>query len=89
MRMNKFKMLLIVILLLAITGAAQAEEGELKASFDLTYLSRWLSKGSEVFSEDGGMFETVTLDLWGTGFGVGVTHLSATGGGWSDMQRFN
>ena len=86
---TKFLLVLLLLSVLTATGAAQAEEGKLSATFDLTYLSRWLSKGSEVWSEDGGVFETITLDLWGTGFGVGVTHLSATGGGWSDKQRFN
>ncbi|MHC4244924.1 MAG: hypothetical protein ACYSU4_21145, partial [Planctomycetota bacterium] len=87
--MNKLKVLLIAAILLSIPCAAQAEEGKLGATFDVTYLSRWLSKGAEVWSEDGGIFETISLDLWGTGFGLGVTHLSATGGGWSDKQRFN
>ncbi|MHC4536712.1 MAG: hypothetical protein ACYS6K_22415 [Planctomycetota bacterium] len=87
--MNKIKVLLIAALLLSMAHKAQAEEGTLGATFDVTYLSRWLSKGSEAWSEDGGIFETLSLDLWGTGFGLGVTHLSATGGGWSDKQRFN
>jgi hypothetical protein len=81
--MFRAKLLLILLLfaMLTVTRTVQAEEGKLSATFDPTYLSRWLSKGSEVWSEDGDIFEIITLDLWSTGFGVGVTHLSATGGG--------
>lgn len=81
--MFRTKLLLILLLfaILTATGTVQAEEGKLSATFGPTYLSRWLSKSSEVWSEDGGIFETITLDLWSTGFGVGITHLSATGGG--------
>ena len=86
--MNK-KVLLIAVLLLSMAGAVQAEEGQLGITFDTTYASRWMSKGGEVYSEDGAVFETINLDLWGTGFGLGITHRSATGGGWVDKQRLD
>lgn len=86
--MNK-KVLLIAVLLLSMAGAVQAEEGQLGVTLDLTYVSRWLSRGSEVYSEDGAFFETIALDLYGTGFGVAVTHHAATGGGWVDKSRYD
>ena len=85
----KKKMLLIAALLLSVEGAAQAEEGQLGATFDITYMSKWMTKGAEGYSEDGAVFETIDLDLWGTGAGIAIYHQSATGGGWVDKQRLN
>ena len=86
--MNK-KVLLIAVLLLSMVGAAHAEEGQLGATFDITYMSKWMTKGAEGYSEEGGLFETIDLDLWGTGAGIAVGHQSATGGHYVDKQRFN
>lgn len=87
--MDKVKILLVVVVLLSIAGMAQAEEDKLGIMFDLTYGSRWLSDGVEVYSEDGAVHETFALDLYGTGFGVAVTHHSATDSGWVDKQRLD
>ena len=89
MNMCKTRILLIAIVLLSMTGLCQAEEDKLGINFDLTYGSRWLSKGAEVYSEDGAFHETVSLDLYGTGFGVAVTHHSSTGNKWVDKQRLD
>ena len=82
-------MLLIAALLLSAAGAAHAEEGQLGVTFDTTYMSKWMTKGAEGYSEEGGLFETIDLDLWGTGAGIAVGHQSATGGHFVDKQRFN
>lgn len=87
--MYKTRILLIAVILLSIAGAAQAEEGQLGVTLDVTYASKWLSDGVEVYSEDGAFHETISLDLYGTGFGVAVTHHSATGSGWVDKQRLD
>ena len=85
--MKKIKSLLIVVVLLSIVSTGYAEEKKLGVTFDLTYASKWMSRGREVWSEDGGFFETFDLDLWGTGFGTSVMHRSSTGNGWVNKQR--
>ena len=87
--MNKVKILLVAAILLSSATLAQAEEGKLGVTLDGTYASRWLSDGAEVYSEDGAFHETLSLDLYGTGFGVAVTHHSATDNGWVDKQRLD
>ncbi|MHC5061122.1 MAG: hypothetical protein ACYTFK_08565 [Planctomycetota bacterium] len=87
--MSKAKMLLVAIVALSMADFVHAEEKKLGITFDLTYVSKWMSRGREVWSEDGGFFETFDLDLWGTGFGVAVTHRSSTGNGWVNKQRFD
>lgn len=84
------KQILLIGLVLAFPAEpAQAEEPQLGVTFDLTYTSKWLSKGFEVYGQQGGLFKTIDLDLYGTGFGVKVTHRNATSSGHVDKQRFD
>jgi hypothetical protein len=85
----KKTILLIVVSILSIAGAARAEKGDLGVSFDLQYRSKWLSKGAQVYGQQGAFFETIDLDLYGTGLGMKVTHRSATASGYVDKQRFD
>lgn len=87
--MNKTKILIMMIILLSIAGISQAEEKKLGVSLDLTYMSKYMSKGSEGYGQQGGLFETVDMDLYGSGFGVSVTHQSATRNGNVNKSRYN
>ncbi|MHC4364304.1 MAG: hypothetical protein ACYSTJ_02415 [Planctomycetota bacterium] len=69
--------------------AAIAQDGRLGVTFDLTYTSKWMSKGAEAYGQQGGFFKTIDVDLYGTGFGVKVTHRNATASGYVDNQRFD
>ena len=84
-----FAATLIITSVLNLTGLAQAEENKLGVTFDLTYMSKWMTKGKEGYGQQGAFFETIDIDLWGTGFGTAVTHQSATASGYVDKQRFN
>ena len=48
-----------------------------------------MSKGKESYGQQGGLFKTIGLDLWNTGFGVSVKHRAATSAGYVDKQRFD
>jgi hypothetical protein len=85
---NKTLLLTVVIGLMTL-NRARAEEGNLGVSFDLTYTSKWLSKGVEGYGQKGGLFKTLDVDWYGTGFGVKVTHRNATSSGYADKQRFD
>ena len=81
--------LLASIILLSFSGIGSAEEGQLGITLDVTYTSKWLSKGAQAYGQQGGVFETLDLDLWGSGFGIKVTHRSSTSSGYVDNQRFD
>lgn len=81
--------LLITALLLLVVGTTQAEDGDLGVSFELQYHSKWLSKGAEGYGQQGALFKTVDFDLYGTGFGVKITHRNAIASGYVDKQRFD
>lgn len=87
------KGILLLIALVSMIGLVRAEdaaqEPKLGVSLDLTYTSKWISKGVEAYGSQGGFFETLDLDFYGTGLGVKVTHRNATGSGFVDSQRFD
>ena len=85
----KKQFLLAGIILLGIATFSQAQEKKLAVSLDLTYTSKWLSKGIEAYGSKGGLFKTIDIDLYGTGFGLKVTHRNATSSGYVDQQRFD
>ena len=85
----KKRILLIAVVLLSAAGTAQAEEKQLGVTFDLTYMSKWMSKGAEAYGQQGALFKTIDIDFYDTGFGVKVTHRNATASGYVDKQRFD
>jgi len=85
----KKRSLLIASVCLFMAGPAPAEPGELGVSLDLSYWTKWLTKGAEGYGQQGALFKTIDVDLYGTGFGVKVTHRNATASGYVDKQRID
>ncbi len=83
------RILLTAVFLLSVVGTAQAEEEQLGVTLDLTYMSKYMTKGAEGYGQQGALFKTIDLDLYSTGFGVKVTHRNATASGYVDKQRFD
>jgi len=81
--------LLIAAILVSLPSFAQADERKISVTLELTYLSKWLSKGAEAYGQQGALFKTIDVDLYGTGFGVKVTHRNATSSGYVDEQRID
>jgi len=46
---------------------SQAKENKLSVTLDFDYMSKWMTKGKEGYSENGAFFETLNLDFWDTG----------------------
>ena len=79
-----------VVFAMVTAGLANAEEeARLGVSFDLTYTSKWLSKGSAGYGQQAAWFKAVDLDFYQTGFGVKVAHRNAGSSGYVDKQRFD
>jgi len=92
-KMKKKKWIVLALVgLLSLTEMAKAQdikEKKLGVSFELLYMSRYMSKGEQSYGQQGGLFETVDVDLYGSGFGFSVTHQSATSSGYVKKSRFN
>jgi hypothetical protein len=89
--MYKVTKLLIAVILLAAPSSfgAEAKKDKLGVTLDFSYWSKWMTKGSEGYGQQGALFETVDVDFWGTGFGTAVSHQEATQGGWVEKTRLN
>lgn len=70
-------------------GSLSETEKELGITLDLTYTSKWLSKGIEAYGSKGGLFKTIDIDFYSTGFGLRVTHRNSTSSEYVDQQRFD
>jgi hypothetical protein len=87
--MNK-NIFLTTVLLLSLGHAVQAEEeDQLGVRFDFEYRSKWLSKGAEIYGQQGALFKTLDLDFYDSGFGLKVTHRNATASGYVNKQRID
>ena len=88
--MKKKGILLIAVILLSTAGLAQAQEGELSGTVDVTYLSSYIWRGFDWYPERHSAIQSsVDLDLYGTGFGVSVFMSRATGGGFENTEWWN
>jgi hypothetical protein len=89
--MKRILLTAIVLSTVSLVAAGQEKEQEKKlgVTFDLQYHSKWLSKGAEAYGQQGALFKTLSLDFYGTGFGVEVIHRNAIGSGYVDNERFD
>jgi len=88
-KMNIRRILLAVVVCLSFIGLAKAEEKKITTTFDLTYMSKYMSKGGESYGQKGGLFKTISFDFWDSGFGTSVKHRNSTSSGYVDKQRFD
>ena len=75
--------------LMSICYGQDTEGDKLGVTFDLTYMSKYMSKGAEAYGQKGSLFKTLDFDFYGTGFGAKVTHRNAISSGYVDKQRFD
>jgi hypothetical protein len=80
---------LVVVILLAATGLAQAQEGELHGVVDVTYQSKYIWRGFDIYGDKSATQATVDLDLLGTGFGLSVMGHRANSSGYENSERWD
>jgi len=84
----KQKVLLAAIVILAATALVQAQE-ELHGYLDLTYQSKYLWRGIDVYGDKSAIQPTLMLDLYGTGFGFSVEGHRANSSGFETTERWD
>ena len=88
--MNRKEILLIAVVLLSMTGLAQAQEGELSGTLDVTYLSSYIWRGFDIYKDDHSAIQpSIDIDLYGTGFGVKVLSSRANGSGFENSEELD
>lgn len=86
--MNMKKVILLTaVILLSATTFAQAQEGELTGTVDVTYLSQYIWRGFEMYDSKGAIQPSIDLDLYGTGLGLKVLWTRATSSGYELDER--
>jgi opacity protein-like surface antigen len=84
----KKKVLLAAVVLLAVSALAQAQD-ELHGFIDLTYQSKYLWRGIDVYGDKSAIQPTLMLDLYGTGLGFSVEGHRANSSGFENTERWD
>lgn len=88
--MKGIRAVCVIVVLLAVAAAGYAQTGELHGSADLTYQSRYIWRGFDVYEQDDSAIQpSVTLDLYGTGWGLNVTGHRAISSGHEEGERWD
>jgi hypothetical protein len=86
-------MLIIAAILFITTNAAQAQmeasQPELHGSFNVTYLSKYVWRGFDIYDDKSGVEASLDLDLYGTGFGFNVVAHRANSSEFENTERWD
>ena len=81
MSMKKGTILVGLVVVLGIVAYAQAQEGELHGSIGVTYQSKYIWRGFDIYDDKSAIEPFVDLDLYGTGWGISATGHRANASG--------
>jgi hypothetical protein len=84
----KKMVLLAAVVLMAAAVPVQAQD-ELHGAVEVTYQSKYLWRGIDVYGDKSAIQPSVMLDLYGTGFGVSVEGHRANSSGYEDRERWD
>lgn len=88
--MKKKAILLAAVILLSAAGFVQAQEGELGVTLDVTYLSRYIWRGFDMYNNNTSAIQSsIDIDFYDTGFGMSVLMSRANQSGFEDMEWWN
>ena len=80
--------LCVAVILMAAVVPVQAQD-ELHGSVDLTFQSKYIWRGFDVYGDKSAIQPSVTLDLMGTGFGISMMGHRANSSGYEDGERWD
>jgi len=87
--MKKQGFLLAAVVVFCAMGFAQAQDSELHGSVDLTYQSKYVWRGFDVYNDKSAVQPSLDLDLFGTGLGVNVMGHRANSSGYELAERWD
>jgi hypothetical protein len=71
-------------------AAVQAQGGGISGTFDITYASRYIWRGIDVYNDNHSAFQpSLDLDLYGTGLGLKLFWSRATGSKFENVEEFD
>ena len=87
--MRKEGILLAAAILFSAVGFAQAQNGDLHGVIDLTYQSKYVWRGFDIYNDKSAIQPSIDLDLFGTGLGVRVEGHRANSSGHENSERWD
>ncbi len=85
----KKAILLTAVILLSTVGFVWAQEGELHGVIDLTYQSKNIWRGFDIYGDKSAIQPAIDLDLYGSGFGIGAVGHRANSDGYELNERWD
>jgi hypothetical protein len=85
----KKKILIGTVVLLAAVTLGYAQETDLHGSIDLTFTSKYIWRGFDLYGDKSAIHPSVDLDLFGTGFGVNVMGHRANSDKYENGERWD
>jgi hypothetical protein len=89
MSMKKQGILLVAVVLLCMGSYAQAQSPELHGSVDLTYQSKYVWRGFDVYGDKSAVQLGLDVDLFDTGFGLNILAHRANASGFENAERWD
>lgn len=89
MNCRKKRVLLGAVILLGLGGLLQAQDAGLHGVLDLTYQSKYLWRGIDVYGDKSAIQPSLMLDLYGTGFGLSAQGHRANSSGFETSERWD
>ena len=87
--MKKKAILLTAVIVFASLSVVQAQEGELHGTIDVTYLSKYVWRGFDIYNDKSAIQPSIDLDLYGTGFGINIMGHMANSSGHVNGERWD
>jgi hypothetical protein len=87
--MKKRAVLLASVILLSIVGLVQAQQDGLHGLIDVTYQSKYIWRGFDMYADKSAIQPAIDVDLFGTGFGVSVMGHRANSSGFEAFERWD
>jgi hypothetical protein len=87
--MKKKGILLIAVILLSTAGLIEAQGGELHGVVDVTYLSKYIWRGVDIYGDKSAIQPSIDLDLYQTGFGMNVMAHRANSDMYENAERWD
>ncbi len=89
--LNKIAMLIIAVMFYTLISVAVAGDGEneLGISMDVTWVSKYIWRGQDVYDDHAAFQPSIDFDLFGTGFSANFWASYAGSSGYRDIEEFN
>ncbi|MDH4241199.1 MAG: hypothetical protein OEW48_16700 [Phycisphaerae bacterium] len=87
--MKKKAILLTVVILFSTGPPALAQEGGISGTVDLTYMSKYIWRGFDIYGNDDGIQLGTNINISDTGFGLKTLWSRANGSGFENLEEFD